>query len=38
MPHFFDDYRHAKNLGDILIPSGDIDDQRILQSNWLRPS
>ena len=23
---FFDDYLHAKNLKDRLIPSGDIDD------------
>ena len=32
---FFDDYHHAKNLSDWLIPSRDIDDQRTLPSDWL---
>ena len=31
-----DEYAHAQNLRDRLIPSRDIDDQRILQSDWLR--
>ena len=29
-------YLHAKNESDSLIPSGDICDQRILQSYWLK--
>ena len=33
MPASLDDYLHAKNLRDRLIPARDIDDQRILQSN-----
>ena len=32
---FSDDYLHAKNLRDPLIPSRDIDGQRILQSDWV---
>ena len=32
---FFDHYLHVKNLRDSLSPSRDIDDQRILQSDWL---
>ena len=32
----FDDYCHAKNLRYHLIAFRDIDNQRILQSNWLR--
>ena len=31
---FFDDYLHAKNPRYRLIPSTDIDDQRILQFDW----
>ena len=34
---FFDDYLYTKkNTRDRLIPSGDIDDQIILQSDWLK--
>ena len=33
---YFDVYLHAKNLRDYLIPCRGIDDQRILQSDWLR--
>ena len=33
MLHLLDDYLQAENLGDPLIPSIDIDDQRILQSD-----
>ena len=33
---FRDDYLHALNLRYRLIPSRNIDDQRILQSDWLR--
>ena len=33
---FFYDYVHAKNLWDQLTSSRDIDDQRILQSDWLK--
>ena len=29
-----DDYLHAKNLRQQLIPSRDIDNQRILQYGW----
>ena len=32
----FDDSLHAKNLRGRSIPSLDIDDQRILQSGWMR--
>ena len=32
---FFDDYLHAKNLQDRLTPSRDIDDERLMQSDWL---
>ena len=31
-----DDYLHAKNLRNCWISSRDIDDQRILQSDWKR--
>ena len=31
-----DDSLHAKNLRGRSIPSLDIDDQRILQSGWMR--
>ena len=36
MLHFFNDYLIAKKLRYRLIPSRDIDNQRILQSNWMR--
>ena len=36
MLHFLDSYPHAKNLRHQWIPSGDTDDQRIPQSDWLR--
>ena len=32
----FYDYFHAKNLRDSSSPSRDTDDQRILQSDWLK--
>ena len=31
-----DDYLHAKSLRNCWISSRDIDDQRILQSDWKR--
>ena len=31
---FFNDYLYAKNLRYWLIPSTDIDDQRILECDW----
>ena len=31
-----DNYLHAKNLTGWLISSRDIDNQRIMQSNWLK--
>ena len=31
-----DDYHHAKNLSDRLVPSRDINDQRIRQFDWTR--
>ena len=31
-----DDYLHAKNLAEFLIFSKNIDDQRILKSDWTR--
>ena len=31
-----DNYLHAINLKDRLAPSRDIDDQKILQSDWVR--
>ena len=31
-----DDYLYAKNIRNHSIPSRDIDDQRILQSDWPR--
>ena len=34
MLNSLDDYLHAKNLRDCRIFSKDIDDQRILQSDW----
>ena len=34
MLHSLDYYLHAKNLRDCRIFSKDIDDQRILQSDW----
>ena len=34
MPLSLDDYLNAKNQRDLLISSGDTDDQRILQSHW----
>ena len=36
MLSFSVDYLHEKNLGDHLIPSRDIDDQRMQQSAQLR--
>ena len=36
MQSFFDDYLHVKNLRYHFIPSRDTDDQRILQSDWIR--
>ena len=36
MQSFFDDYLHVKNLRYQLIPSRDIDDQRIMQPDWIR--
>ena len=30
------EYLLAKNQGRLCIPSGDIDDQKILQSDWMR--
>ena len=33
---FSDDHLRAKNLRDCLIPSRDINNRRILQSDWLR--
>ena len=36
MPHFLDDYLHAKNIRDQSIHSRDIDGQGILQSDWMR--
>ena len=36
MLHLFDDYLHARNLRDWLILFRDIDDQIILQSDWIR--
>ena len=36
MLRFFYDYVNAKNLWDQLTSSRDIDDQRILQSDWLK--
>ena len=32
----FDKYLHAKNLKNQLIPSRDINDQRISQSDWTK--
>lgn len=34
--NLFDDYLHAKDLRDLLTPSGDIDEQKIQQSDRLR--
>ena len=31
-----DDYLHAKNLTDRLVPFRDMDNQSILQSDWIR--
>ena len=36
MLHLLDDYLLAKNQRDCWISSRDIDDQRILQSDWMR--
>ena len=36
MLHFFDDYLHGKNFRYWLILSRKVDDQRILQSYWVR--
>lgn len=33
---FIDHYLHSKTRRDRLILSGHIDDQRMLQSDWLR--
>ena len=39
MLHSLDDYLHAKNLRDWLIPARDIDDQRIdKRQNWSHPT
>ena len=33
---FFDNYCHTKHVKHYLIPSRDIDGQRILKSDWTR--